>query len=104
MPSASATASAVARLSPVIMTTRMPSLRSAASASRVVLLIGSAMAKSPNGLPSIPANTIVCPSLRSATASASRLRDVDAAVVEEGHCVAGEHDVAIRSRRRHPGR
>ena len=52
MPSRRATACAVVRLSPVSMTTRMPSAASAASASGVVALTGSAMAMTPAALPS----------------------------------------------------
>ena len=47
MPRRLATASAVVRLSPVSMTTRMPSAASALSASGVVALTGSAMAMTP---------------------------------------------------------
>ena len=51
MPSRRATASAVVRLSPVSMTTRMPSAFRAASASGVEALTGSAMAKTAAGAP-----------------------------------------------------
>ena len=93
MPSAFATASAVARLSPVIMMTWMPSCRSAASASRVVVLIGSAIANSPAACRRSPTNTIVCPSRERSSVGVEQ-RDVDAAVVQE-RPRAGEHDVAL---------
>ena len=57
-----ATASAVVRLSPVSMTTRMPSAASAFSASGVVALIGSAMASTPASLPSTATKIAVAPS------------------------------------------
>src|SRR5664279_2798174 len=51
MPRRLATASAVVRLSPVSITTRMPKADSALSASGVVALTGSAMAMTPASLP-----------------------------------------------------
>ena len=54
MPSRRATASAVTRLSPVSMTTSMPSARSASRASGVVSLTGSAMAMIPATWSSTP--------------------------------------------------
>ena len=69
MPSLRATALAVVRLSPVSMTTRMPSAASAFSASGVDALTGSAMANSPASLPSTAMKIAVAPS----RAQASRL-------------------------------
>ena len=54
------------------MTMRMPSASSAASASAASSLIGSAMAMTPDALPSMATNITVAPSLRSS--SASRVR------------------------------
>ncbi len=71
MPSARATASAVVRLSPVSMTTRMPSAMSALSASGVVALTGSAMATRPASFPSIATKIAVAPFARCASASRS---------------------------------
>ena len=75
MPSLRATASAVVRLSPVSMTMRMPSARSASSAAGVVALIGSATAITPAGLPSTARNSAVAPSRRSASACAVKVAE-----------------------------
>ena len=56
MPRRRATASAVTRLSPVSMTIRRPSARSALSASAAISLIGSATPTSPAARPSIATN------------------------------------------------
>ena len=63
-----ATASAVVRLSPVSMTTRIPSACSARMASGVLSLIGSATPSSPTGMPLAATNTMVWPSPRRASA------------------------------------
>ena len=62
MPSSRATAWAVTWLSPVSMTTSMPSWRSAASASGVLSLTRSAIPITPAARPSTPTNTAVAPS------------------------------------------
>src|SRR5688572_31616519 len=62
IPTILATASAVARRSPVTITTVMPSLRSDCTASRALGLIGSVTASNPADLPSIATKTTVCPS------------------------------------------
>jgi hypothetical protein len=54
-----ATASAVVRLSPVSMTTRIPASRRDRIASAVVSLIGSAVASTPAGLPSIATKIVL---------------------------------------------
>ena len=64
MPTFCATASAVVRLSPVSMTMRSPSARSASRAPAVVGLIGSATPISPAGRPSTATNITVSPSAR----------------------------------------
>ena len=66
MPSLRATASAVVRLSPVSMTMRMPSACSAAIASGVVALIGSATPSRPASRPSTATNITVCAVARAA--------------------------------------
>ena len=68
MPSLRATACAVVRLSPVSITTRMPSSRSACNAAGAVRLTGSAMAITPAAFPSIATKMAVAPSCRSSSA------------------------------------
>ena len=97
MPSRRATALAVVRLSPVSITTRMPSALSAASASGVEALIGSAMARTPAARPSTPTKIAVAPSC----AQRLRLRprgtpDVDALLAQEGG--VAEHDLSALDR------
>ena len=71
MPRRRATACAVVLLSPVSMTTRMPSWVSACSAAGVVDFTGSAMARMPETLPSTARKTAVAPSRRRRSASPS---------------------------------
>ena len=71
MPRWRATAFAVVQLSPVSMTTRMPCSLSAASASGVDGLTGSAMAKIAATRPSTPMKIAVAPSSRSRSASSA---------------------------------
>ena len=72
IPSAPGHGLAVVRLSPVSMTTRIPSSRSPRSASGVEALTGSATAIRPAGRPSTTRNTAVWPSPRSASARSAR--------------------------------
>ncbi len=72
MPSRAATARAVVRLSPVIITSRTPSPCSALTASGVEALIGSATPRIPASLPSTAAKITVVPSALSRSASLSR--------------------------------
>ena len=83
MPRRLATASAVVRLSPVSMTTRMPSAASALSASGVVALTGSAMAMTPASLPSTARKIAVAPSWRRRSASCGERRGIDVEFGEE---------------------
>jgi|GEM_PF-3854300 len=68
MPSRRATASAVVRLSPVIITSSMPSSWSWRIASGVLSLTGSATPRRPATTPSSATNMTVWPSLRSSSA------------------------------------
>ena len=71
MPSRRATASAVVRLSPVIITRRRPAAFRSRMAPAVVALTGSAMPRTPAAAPSTATKMAVAPSRRSASASAS---------------------------------
>ena len=71
IPSLRATTSAVARLSPVSMTSSNPAACKACTASNVDSLIGSATPIKPAGLSSTATNITVCPSARSASARSS---------------------------------
>ncbi len=66
-PTSSATVAAVARLSPVSITTFIPDSRSLATASWESGLIGSDTPSRPSGSPSRATNIIVCPSLDSSS-------------------------------------
>ena len=68
IPSLAATACAVVRLSPVNMTTRIPSSCKTRIASGVLALIGSAIASNPATRPSTAARITVAPSARSSSA------------------------------------
>ena len=68
MPRLLATASAVARLSPVSMTRRIPSVLRLRTACTAKGLTGSAMPISPAAWPSIATKTTVCPCRRSSSA------------------------------------
>ena len=83
MPSRLATACAVVRLSPVSMTTRMPSAASASSASGVVALTGSAMAMTPASLPSTREEDRGRAVLAQALGLGGERRGVDAELGEE---------------------
>ena len=71
------TASAVVRLSPVSITTRMPSARSASSAAAAPSLTGSATVRSPAALPSTATNMTIWPSRRSSSRARVEVARVD---------------------------
>ena len=87
-------AAAVVRLSPVSMTMRMPSARSASRAACVEALTGSAMAMTPAGLPSTPTKIAVAPSARSFSRLGRERAGVDALLLEEAG-VAERHALAL---------
>ena len=90
MPSFLATASAVARLSPVSMMIRRPSACSRRMASGVEARIGSATPSSPASLPSTAISMTVCPSPRRASNRGSDCVHGDALIGHERRIAQSE--------------